>query len=83
MLHVGSIHLERKREREKPKKKKKKRKKEINEGRFYCMKEGFTGGRLRRKSIITYLHTYLHKYISAGLYKKEEWCHNTIQWVGN
>ena len=51
------------------KKKKKKRKKEINEGRFYCMKEGFTGGRLRRKSIITYLHTYLHKYISAGLYK--------------
>ena len=34
-------------------------------------KEGIPGGKLRKKkSIIPYLHTYLHKYISAGLYKK-------------
>lgn len=47
-----------------------KRKKERrNEDRLYCTKEGITREKLRKKSIITYLHTYLHKYIIAGMYK--------------
>ena len=58
-----------KREKKIRERKKKERKKE--EMRPDLKKEGIPGGKLReKKSIIPYLHTYLHKYISAGLYKK-------------
>ena len=33
-------------------------------------KEGIPGGQFRKKLIFPYLHTYLHKYISAGLYRQ-------------
>ena len=56
----GSINLERKKERKKERR---------NENRLYCTKEGITREKLRKKSIIPYLHTYLHKYIVAGMHK--------------
>ena len=36
--------------------------------------------KIKKKSIIPYLHLYLHKYISAMIYKKKECSHDILGW---
>ena len=61
----GSIKLERNWERGKEKKKKRNK-------TLLCKRRNLSWK--IKKKIITYLHSCLHKYISAGIYKKEEVC---------